>query len=170
MHSRSQLRVSCRHQTMSATAAVFAKSGHGGLLPKIAPPEQRHEHTTTIHGRRPNDPRQHARQRRAVARRVLLAVPPPGDPERGPVARSRTSAIVRPTHGVHPVRNHRRGRPAELAGATGAAERRWHRAMAMSAERHRALEILAGSSLGCTEAMSAPGERRHLSAGEVGGF
>ena len=36
-----------------------------GPHPKIAPPEQRHEHTTTIHGRRPNDPRQHARQRRA---------------------------------------------------------------------------------------------------------
>ena len=30
----------------------------------------RHEHTTTIPGRRPDDPRQHARQRRAVARRV----------------------------------------------------------------------------------------------------
>jgi hypothetical protein len=33
----------------------------------------RHEHTTTISGRASNDPRQHARQRRAVARRVLLA-------------------------------------------------------------------------------------------------
>jgi hypothetical protein len=50
------------------------------------------------------------------------------------------------------VRHHWCRRPAELAGATRAAERRWHRAMAMSAERHRALEILAGSSLGCTEA------------------
>jgi hypothetical protein len=29
-------------------------------------------------------------------------------------------------------------RPAELAGATGAAKRRWHRAMAMSAEQQRA--------------------------------
>jgi hypothetical protein len=51
-----------------------------------------------------------------------------------------------------------------------AAEWRWHRAMAMSAERHRVLEILGGSSLGCTEAMSSPGERRHPSAGEVGGL
>jgi hypothetical protein len=34
-----------------------------------------------IPSRRPNDPRQHARQRRAVARRVVLAVPPPGDLE-----------------------------------------------------------------------------------------
>ena len=31
-----------------------------------------------------NVPRQHARQRRAIARRVLLAVPPPGDLERRP--------------------------------------------------------------------------------------
>jgi hypothetical protein len=31
----------------------------------------------------PHAPRQHARQRRAVARGVVLAVPPPGDPERG---------------------------------------------------------------------------------------
>ena len=35
-----------------------------------------------------NDPRQHARQWRAVAR-CMLAVPPPGDPECGPLARSR---------------------------------------------------------------------------------
>jgi hypothetical protein len=103
--------------------------------------------------------------RRAVARRVLLAVPPPGDPERRPLARSRAGADIRLPHGVHPVRNHRCRCPAELARATGGAERRWHRAMAMSGERHRALEILAGSSLGCTEAMSVPGERRHPSAG-----
>jgi hypothetical protein len=69
------------------------------------------------------------------------------------MARSRAGASVRPAHGVHPLRHHRCRRPAELAGATGAAERRWHRAMAMSTERHRALEILAGSSLGCTEAI-----------------
>jgi hypothetical protein len=31
-----------------------------------------------------------------------------------------------------PMRHRRRGRPAELARAIGAAERRWHRAMAMS--------------------------------------
>jgi hypothetical protein len=65
----------------------------------------RHDHTTTISGRATNDPRQHACQRRAVARRVLLAVPPPGDLERRSVARSRASADIRPAHGVHPLRN-----------------------------------------------------------------
>jgi hypothetical protein len=38
-------------------------------------------------------------------------------------------------------------------GATGAAERRWHCGMAMSTERRRALRLLAGSPLGCTEAI-----------------
>jgi hypothetical protein len=42
----------------------------------------RHEHTTTISGWPANDHRQHARQRRAVARRVLLAVPPRSGVER----------------------------------------------------------------------------------------
>jgi putative tryptophan/tyrosine transport system substrate-binding protein len=32
-----------------------------------------------------------------------VAVPPPDDPERGPVAQHRAGAIVRATHGVHPV-------------------------------------------------------------------
>jgi hypothetical protein len=59
---------------------------------------------------------------------------------------------------------------ADARPKAAAAERHWHRAMAMSAERHRALEILAGSSLGCTEAMSASGERRHPSAGDGGGY
>jgi hypothetical protein len=126
----------------------------------------RHEHTTTISGWPAHDPRQHARQRRAVGRRVLLAVPPSDDLERGPVTRSRASAIVRPTHGVHPVRHHRCRRAAELARATSAAERRWHRAMAMSAEQHRALRLLAG----LRRTMSAPGERRHPSAGDGGGY
>jgi hypothetical protein len=57
------------------------------------------------------------------------------------MARSRASADIRPAHGVHPVRHHRCRRPAELARATGAAERRWHRAMAMRAERHRAMAL-----------------------------
>jgi hypothetical protein len=83
----------------------------------------------------------------------VLAVPPPGDHERGPVARSRASAIVRPPHGLHPLRHHRCRRPAELAAATGAAERRWHRAMAMSRDQRRALRLLAGSPLGVTEAI-----------------
>jgi hypothetical protein len=47
-------------------------------------------------------------------------------------------------------------RPAELAGATGAAERRWHCAVAMSAERHRALEMLAGSWLAATKRCPHP--------------
>jgi hypothetical protein len=55
---------------MSAVAAAFAESGHW------YPP--RHRHMTTISGRAANDPRQHARQRRAGARRVLLAVPSSG--------------------------------------------------------------------------------------------
>ena len=42
-------------------------------------------------------------------------LPLPCDHERGPVARSCASAIVRPTHGVHPMRNRRCRRPAELA-------------------------------------------------------
>jgi hypothetical protein len=54
---------------------------------------------------------------------------------------------------VHPLRNHRCRRPAELAGATAAAERRWHCAMAISRDRHRALRLLAGSPLGVTEAI-----------------
>ena len=69
------------------------------------------------------------------------------------MARSRASAIVRPAHGLHPVRNHRCRRPAELAGATGAAERRWYRAMVMNRDQRRALRLLAGSPLGVTEAI-----------------
>jgi hypothetical protein len=53
-------------------------------------------------GRTADDPRQHARQRRAVARCVLLAVPPPGDPERPSVARSHASAIVWAARGGPP--------------------------------------------------------------------
>jgi hypothetical protein len=91
---------------MSAMMAAFAESGHGGLLPKIALPEQRHEHTTTISGRAADDPRQHACPRRAVARRAVLAVPPPDDPERrhwhvigpGPRTVCTRCGIIGPTH------------------------------------------------------------------------
>jgi hypothetical protein len=98
-------------------------------------PLRHDDHTTTISGWPAHDPWQHARQQRAVARSVLLAVPPPGDPERRPLGRSRASAIVRTAHGLHPVRHHRCRCPAELAGATGTAQRRWQCAVAMSAER-----------------------------------
>jgi hypothetical protein len=37
---------------------------------------RRHEHTTTMPGKAANDPRQHARQRRAVVRGVVLAMSP----------------------------------------------------------------------------------------------
>jgi hypothetical protein len=45
---------------------------------------RRHEHTTTISGRPGDDPRQYARQRRAVARGVVLGVPPSDDHEADP--------------------------------------------------------------------------------------
>jgi hypothetical protein len=66
-----------------------------GQLPATPPTRYppRHEYTTTISGRSANDPRQHARQRRAVARGVVPPMPPSGGAERGPVARSRGSAI-----------------------------------------------------------------------------
>jgi hypothetical protein len=106
------------------------------------------------HARLARDPYPTARRSLGrIARRVVLTVPPPGDLERRSLARSRAGADIRPAHGLHPLRNHRCRRPAELAGPTGAAERRWHRAMAMSAERHRALRLLAGSPLGFTEAI-----------------
>jgi hypothetical protein len=74
----------------------------------------------------------------AVGRGVVLQ---PGDPERRSLARSCASAVVRPAHGLHPLRHHRCRRPAELAGATGAAERGWHRAMALSRDQRRALRV-----------------------------
>jgi hypothetical protein len=69
------------------------------------------------------------------------------------VARSRAGTIVRPVHDLHPLRNHRCRRPAELAGATGGAEWRWHCAVAMNRDQRRALRLLAGSPLGVTEAI-----------------
>jgi hypothetical protein len=74
----------------------------------------RHGHTTTISVRAANDPRQHARQRRAVARCVLLAVSPSCDHECGPVARPHASAIVRPAYGVHPMWHYWCRRPESL--------------------------------------------------------
>jgi hypothetical protein len=87
---------------------------------------------------------QHARQRRAVARRVVLAVPR-CHPERGPLAQSHAGAIVRAAHGVHEMRNHRCRRPAELEG-TATAREPDRGAMAMTTrslngEQRRALDI-----------------------------
>jgi hypothetical protein len=51
-------------------------------------------------------------------------------------------ADIRPTHGVHPLRNHRCRRAAELAGTATARE-----------PDRGALRLLADSPLGATEAM-----------------
>jgi hypothetical protein len=88
----------------------------------------------------------------------MLAVPPSGDLERGPVARSRAGAIIWATYGVHLLRNHWCRRPAELAGTATAREPdRGEMAVnpqrGFAAERHRALRLLAGSPLGATEAI-----------------
>jgi hypothetical protein len=63
---------------------------------------------------RTHDAGQHARQRRAVARRVMLAPSPSDGPERRAVAGSHPRAGVRAAHGLHQVRHHRRRRAAEL--------------------------------------------------------
>jgi hypothetical protein len=55
-----------------------------------------------------------------------------------PARLSGAGTDIRPAHGLHPVRHLRCRRPAELARATSAAERRWHRAMAMSRDQRRA--------------------------------
>jgi hypothetical protein len=102
---------------------------------------------------------------------LMLAVPPSDDHERRPVAGSRVSAIVlgrawcAPGAALSVPTRGRTGR-SNRARLSGAGTAPWR----VSAERHQALEILAGSSLGCTEAMSAPGERRHPSAGDGGGY
>jgi hypothetical protein len=89
------------------------------------------------------------------------------------VARSRASAIVRPAHGLHPVWHRRCRCHTELAGATGAAERGWHCATAMSAERpgehgftNAMLDALVRNGLAMAEqrAMRAGGRRSRLSA------
>jgi hypothetical protein len=130
----------------------------------------RHEHTT-IPSWPANDPRQHARQRRAVDRSVLLAVPPPCDLERGPVARSRASASIRSAHGVHPARYHWCRRLSELAG-TATAREPDRGAMAVSGEQRLALRLLAGSPLGATEAtcwrMASRTPRQQRNGGQGG--
>jgi hypothetical protein len=84
-------------------------------------------------------------------------MPPPGDPERRPVARSRGGADVRSAHGVHAMRHDRRRRAAELAGAAAAREPD-RCAMAVKTrkvwqdtEEKRALQLLAVTPHGCTQ-------------------
>jgi hypothetical protein len=83
----------------------------------------RHEHTTAISGRAANDPRQHARQRRAVARGVVPPMPPSGGAERRSVARRHAGTNIRPAHGVHcgiigaDARPNWREQAARLSGA-----------------------------------------------------
>jgi hypothetical protein len=54
----------------AAEPGQLSDGSRRGILP-------RHEQPTPIPGRAADDPRQHARQRRAVARDVVLAVPRP---------------------------------------------------------------------------------------------
>jgi hypothetical protein len=72
-----RLRVKTSRQNMSAMAAAFAESGHGIFTGMSTQPRSQARDPMTLG----------APQRRAVARRLLLAVPPPDDLERGPVAR-----------------------------------------------------------------------------------
>ena len=68
-------------------------------------------------------------------------------PDRAKWSRAGSSPdYIRPAHGVHAVRHHRCRRPAELARATGGVERRWCRAMAMSAERHGNIAVVIGAT------------------------
>jgi hypothetical protein len=139
---------------------------HGSFRRKRPWYPHRHGHTTTITSRRPNDPRQHPRQWRAVARRGLLAVPPPGDHGCGPVARSRAGAIVRATHGMHPMRHYRCRRPAELAG-TATAREPDRGAMAVSAGIDR-LRIAPGRGWAHRSGERASSARRGL--GRISGL
>jgi hypothetical protein len=81
-------KIHCRLPGRESGREHEGSAGGVGGLPR--------QHETSISGRAAYDARQHARQRRAVARGVQ-AVPQPGNPERRPVARSRASASVRPT-------------------------------------------------------------------------
>src|SRR5262249_28304121 len=60
--------------------------------------------------------RQHGGERGAVARCIPLAVSPPRDPERRSVAGLRADTRLRAADGVYRLWDHRRRRPAKLAG------------------------------------------------------
>ena len=98
MHSRLPQWVSQRHQTMSAMTAAFAESGHGIFTGMSTRPRSPTGEPMTLGNMRANGVRS--------LDVSCWQVPPSDDHERGPVAR-RASAIIRPAHGVHPLRDHR---------------------------------------------------------------
>jgi len=67
-----------------------------------------------------DDARQHADERRALAFGDLPALPPRSPDECGRLCRCGRGSGLRPAHGLHRLRNCRRGRAAELAGASAA--------------------------------------------------
>ena len=75
-----------------------------------------------IPSRPSDDARQHARSRRAVARRDLRGLSPSGGAAGGSLGRRGAGQRVRPAHGLHPVRHRRRRRKARLAGDAGEGE------------------------------------------------
>ena len=81
MHRRRPQGVKTSRRNMSAAAAALFESGHGILAGMGTRPRSQAGDPMTLGNMRANG--------RAVARRVVLAVPALGDPERGPVARSR---------------------------------------------------------------------------------
>ena len=106
----------------------------------------------------------------------LVGVEMPQHPDsligRGLIIVAKFPGSTRAGHGVRPVRieRNRCRRPAEPAGATGAAEWRWHCAMTMSRDQRRALRLLAGSPLGCTEAIMLAHVRAIRPDGVSGSF
>src|ERR1700730_291399 len=81
-----------------------------------------HGQATTIPAWAADEPRQYARARRAVARGVVLRVPPRGAARRRLLRSRRDGAELRAAHGVHLLRDHRRPRAAKLARASRATE------------------------------------------------
>jgi len=64
-----------RHGAVPAPVSRAGCSRQFGRASAPMMPHRVHNEHTTISGRAADDPRQHARQRRAVARGVVLAVP-----------------------------------------------------------------------------------------------
>ena len=72
---------------------------------------------------RADDARQHARERRAVAFGLLPQVSPRDHHRSRPMAGPYGGVLIRASHSVHEVRDHRRRRAAELAGESEAMKR-----------------------------------------------